>query len=63
VADADEAFWQRVQQEAAQELIEGQGHQLVFIVVSGIAPAKGDLIISQGDESVVGDGDAMGVVA
>ena len=36
--------------------------KLVFIVVSGIAPAKGDLIISQRDESVVGDGDAMGVV-
>jgi hypothetical protein len=35
----------------------------VFVVVSGIAPAKGDLVIGQGDESVVGDGDAMGVVA
>jgi len=33
----------------------------VFIVVSGIAPAKGDLVIGQGDESVVGDGDAIGV--
>ena len=63
MTDADEAFGQRVQQEAAQELIERKGHQLVFIVVSGIAPAKGDLIISQGDEAVVGDGDAMGVVA
>ena len=63
MADADEAFGQRVQQEAAQELIERQGHQLVFIVVSGIAPAKGDLVIGQGDESMVGDGDAMGVVA
>jgi hypothetical protein len=63
VADADEAFGQRVQQEAAQELIERKGHQLVFMVVSGIAPAKGDLIISPGDKSVVGDGDAMGVMA
>ena len=54
MTDADEAFGQRVQQEAAQELIERKGHQLVFIVVSGIAPAKGDLIISQGDEAVVG---------
>ena len=63
MADADEAFGQRVQQEAAQELIERQGHQLVFVVVSGIAPAKGDLVIGQRDESMVGDGDAMGVVA
>jgi hypothetical protein len=32
-------------------------------VVSGSARAKGDLVISQGDESVVGNGDAMRVVA
>jgi len=63
VADADEASGKQVQQEAAQELIERQGHQLVFAVVSGIAPAKRDLVIDQGDESLVGDGDAMGVVA
>ena len=63
MADAEEAFGQRVQQEATQEVIERYGHQLVFIVVSGIAPAKGDLVIDQGDESVVGDGDAVGVLA
>ncbi len=34
----------------------------MFIVVR-IAPAKGDLVIGQGDEPVVGDGDAMGVLA
>jgi len=53
MANADEAFGEQVQQEAAQKLIERQGHQLVFIVVSGIAPAKGDLIVDQGDKSVV----------
>ena len=63
MADADEAFGEQVQQEAAQKLIERQGHQLVFMVVSGIAPAKGDLVIRERDESVVGDGDAVGVVA
>jgi hypothetical protein len=63
VADANEAFGEQVQQEAAQKLIERQGHQLVFIVVSGIAPAKGDLVINERNESMVGDGDAMGVVA
>ena len=35
----------------------------MFVVVSGIAPAKRDLVIGERDESVVGDGDAMGVVA
>jgi len=63
MADADEAFGQRVQQEAAQKLVERQGHQLVFIVVRGIAPAKGDLVSGQGDESMVRDSHAMGVVA
>jgi hypothetical protein len=32
-------------------------------VVSGFAPARGDLVIDERNESVVGDGDAMGVVA
>ena len=63
MADADEAFGQQVQEEAAQELIERQGHQLVFVVVSGIAPAKRNLVIGERDESVVGESDAMGVVA
>ena len=63
VADADEAFGEQVQQEAVQKLLEREGHQLVFIVVSGIAPAKGDLVIDERNESMVGDGDAMGVVA
>jgi hypothetical protein len=43
--------------------MERQGHQLVFIGVSGIAPAKGDLVIGPGNESMVGEGDAMGIVA
>ena len=45
VADADEAFGEQVQQEAAQELIERQGRQFLFIVVSGVPPTKGDLAV------------------
>src|SRR6266852_7586294 len=40
VADAHETFREQVQQEAAQELIEREGHQLLFVAVSGIAPTK-----------------------
>ena len=29
--------------------------------MGGVAPAKGDLVIDQGNESMVGDGDAVGV--
>ncbi len=32
-------------------------------LVRGVAPTKGNLLVSQGDESVVGDGHAMGVAA
>ena len=63
VADADEAFGEYVQQEATQELVEREGEQLLFIVVSGIPPAKNDLAIAEGDETMVGDGYAMGVAA
>src|SRR6202166_723572 len=52
-----------MQEEAAQELIQGYGHQFLLIVVSRIAPTKGDLAVGQRDQSMVGDGHAMGVTA
>src|ERR1700730_2849568 len=63
VADAYKTFGEQVQQEAAQELVDGEGHELLLVVVSGIAPAKGDLAIGEGDQAMVGDGHAMGVAA
>jgi len=47
VANADEAFGKQVQQEAAQKLIQRQAHHFLFIVVSRVAPTKGDLAVSQ----------------
>jgi hypothetical protein len=38
-----------VQQETAQEFIVRQAGKLLFVVVSGIAPTKGDLAIGKGD--------------
>jgi hypothetical protein len=43
VADAHEALGRQVQQETAQELVERKSQQLLFVVVSGITPAKSDL--------------------
>ena len=63
VPDAHEAFRKHVQQESAQELIEREGHQSLLVFMSGVAPVKGDLLTSQRDESMVGDGHAMGVTA
>jgi hypothetical protein len=63
VTDAHETFGEHVQQEAAQELIERNRQQLLFVVVSGIAPTKGDLPVGEGDQAMVGNGHAMGVTA
>jgi selenophosphate synthase len=40
VADAHKAARQQVQEEAAQELIDGQSQQPLLVAVSGVAPAK-----------------------
>src|SRR6267154_1269100 len=42
VSNAHETFGEQMQQEAAQELIERKRQQLLFVVVGGIAPTKGD---------------------
>jgi hypothetical protein len=42
VVDTNEALGEQMQEEAAQELIEREGHQFLLIVVRRIAPTKGD---------------------
>ena len=61
VANAHETFGKHVQQEAAQELMERKSHQLLFVVVSRIAPAKGDLPFDKRNQAMIGYGHAMGV--
>jgi hypothetical protein len=48
---------------ATQEFIEREGEQLLFVVVSGIAPPKGDLAIGKRDQAVVANSHTMGVAA
>src|SRR5258708_1861773 len=62
-ADAHETFGEQMQQEAAQELIDRQRQQLLFVVVGGIAPTKRNLAVGKRDQAVVGDGYAMSVTA
>jgi len=61
VADANQSAGQHVKQEAAQELISGNGHDLLLAAVGIISPAEGDAIVLEGHEAMVGNGDAMGV--
>ena len=50
-----------MKQISAQELIGGNGHDLVLATVGIVSPAEGDAIVQQGHQAMVGDGDAMGV--
>jgi hypothetical protein len=39
VTDANESWWQHMQQESAQEFGGRESHQPFFVFVSGIAPS------------------------
>jgi hypothetical protein len=52
-----------MEQEASQEFGDVEGHVPVGLAPRPVVPAKGDLFICESDESVVGDGHAVGVAA
>ena len=56
-----EAVRQGVEQEAADELVGVEGHDLRLAVVAIVLPAEGDVIVGHGDQPRIGDGDAVGV--
>src|SRR6266853_1387229 len=59
MANAVEAIRQGVEQEAADELVNTEGHDLRLAVVAIVLPAEGDLGVGHGDQARVGDGDAV----
>ena len=63
VADAHKAARQQVQEEASQELIDGQSHPPLLVAVSGVAPAKSYVAVGKSHQPAVGDGDAVSVSA
>jgi hypothetical protein len=52
-----------MEQEATQELRNGDRQGSLLVAMDGVAPAKGDLVLVERDQAVVGNGDAMGVAA
>lgn len=50
-----------MQQISAQELIGGDGHDLVLAAVSIVLPPEGDTMVFASHQAVVRDGDSMGV--
>jgi len=63
VADALEAVGYDVQQEAPDELVRVEGHNLMAVVVAVVFPAKGDGAVSDLGQAGVGDNDMVDVVA
>src|SRR5204862_7824472 len=63
VADAVEAGWQHVDEEAADELAGGQGHDLLSFasLITIVLPSEGHAFVADCYTSVVGDGDANGL--
>ena len=50
-----------MEQEAAQELWCRERHHSFVIAMGVISPAESDLVVGEGDQAMVGDGDAMRV--
>ena len=63
VADAMKAFGQDVQQEAADELVGGDGHDLLPIVVAIVLPGEADLAVLDVAQAAVGNGDAVRIAS
>ena len=63
VADAVEAVWQAVDEEAADELVRIERHQPGRVAVTIVAPPEGYAGLVGADQAAVGDGDPVGVAA
>jgi hypothetical protein len=61
IADAMKSARQHMDQEAPDELRTGEGHRLLAIAVAVILPAEADLAVFHGQQTVVGDGDTVGI--
>jgi hypothetical protein len=58
-----QAFWQHVDEEAADELVGGEPHASVSIAPldAVVLPLEGDTLLVVGDQAAVGDDDAVGI--
>ncbi len=63
VTDAMQAFWQHMDEEAADEFAGGQRHRLVAgrAVEAIVLVLEGDAVLVDGYEAAIGDGHAVGV--
>jgi hypothetical protein len=57
MADAVEALWQHMDEEAADELVFGERHPLLTVAAldAVILPSEGDAVLVEGDQAAVGE--------
>ena len=61
MADADEAFWQDIQEQPTNEFAGCQLHDLDLVPVIIVAPAEADMRAGEIDQAIIGDGCLVGV--
>jgi hypothetical protein len=61
VTNADEAARQHMQQESTQEFIGRKGQEPFLVFVSGVSPTEGNLIVNEGNQTMLGDSNTMSV--
>ena len=52
-----------MKQEPSDELVRLEGHGLLAVLVCIIPPQEGDLAVTDGEDTVIADGDAVGISA
>jgi len=63
VTNTNEAAGQDMKQETAKKLIGTKRHEAFLVAVGGVSEAERDLFAVEGDQSVIGDGNTMGIGA
>ena len=63
VTDAFERGWNGMKQETADEFVGGEGHGFFPILVAAVPVGEGDLACGDIEDSMIGDGDAVGVAS
>ena len=61
--NSNEAAGQNMKQKTAEKLIGTKRHEALLVFVSGVPVAERDLFSVEGDQSVIRDGDTMGIGA
>ena len=61
VSDADKALREHVHEKPADELLGRNGHNTLYVSMSVVAPTERDIVAVKCEQSMIGDGDAMGI--